>query len=142
MNEYKEIHEDLKTGIDEFLKSFKDKGDMLKSIGLEATVFSMPLSVYVVDTSGDITFIPTGTKQDPKGVALFKKNKGRIVSVTNLKDYNKLFYIDEFQELLKINKADNYENGFCRGIGPDFETMGYKISSELLMQIINGLQTD
>lgn len=145
MNEYREIEKDVKTMIDEFLKAYNSTAKEAlegSSLDFHPHQFKLQLPIYILDASQEITFIPTGTKQIPKGIAEFKQNKGKLICITDLKKYNKIFYVDDFQALLKAGKTESYSTGFHKGIGPDFETMGYKISTEILKALIDGLQTE
>lgn len=101
---------------------------------LEADIqenFSLTFSMYPVLLRSEtkLSFIPTGTKSDTKGIGSYK---GNLVVVFTEKGLLKILSKDSLREIIKANP-----DIFSRGVGPDFETMGVVVDTAKAIEYFN-----
>ncbi len=114
------------------MKEVYNKTDVLgKSFPLLNKV-SVTFPIFTIDVSLPNSFIATGTKDVPRGIAEFANDKGKFVLITDKKDNSFFLLVEDVKKYIVENK-----DLFTRGVGPDFETMGYSVKTEDFLKIIS-----
>lgn len=95
--------------------------DKFKALDPLVEKVTVKVDTLPIMSDGEHLFIPIGTKDVPRGLSKFYFEGGRFIYISN-SDTFYVFHVDELKALIKGN-----QEVFVKGMGPDFETMGYTI---------------